>query len=695
MTRIFEENLGKLHESEGKLIEEVQHKQVMQSWVRDRLRVEVCKARAVTEEINAMISSIEEKAKGEVETVMRNIREEMIGKCREKIEIVEAADRYFQGSGKICDNEVVKVMKGLKTEEEIASVEVFKWKLEAREVDISQQLRQAISFSIDIARKPQASKLPEPKNSPPSDRRTLPRPSISSATTGKKPVTRQLDPKPIPAKSKASTSLNSSLLGSSVPNTAVDASKLASKLRTSKSPFDKQPTKAGSPTSRKANIIAERRNTVFEIGHFLLTPETKPRTLKSDDEGSGAEGSEEEPGLRKLNTEVPEGRVFGRAAKLTDLHSARAKTRQSLLQETAKKVEDIEEKLKEMKGFGLPPQQVEPESDTLSLTPDSTERTSLFTPVINVTPPYDDNKPIPREITSHGATDQLSLAIAKAAEVSKTLIRVDMPRKQHSQSPKSIRSSHSATNPFTIVPIAGTREVRMFDLHSVSVREVAGMEEVFGTEAALCVAESGEVVIIGGTASGEVRKNVLIYRPASGDIESGYCVLVARYRHSVVSFAGLIYVLGGLGTARTALRDCEKFDLQAKSCKRIGHLSQARESHSSCEFEGCIYVAGGSKSTDIIEKLTPQTEVFTPIRLQATIEGGSSVLCTYQGQLLVLHSDCLSLISVGHSTVTRVATLPATDWWTAGPALLHSPTLFLLQPHSLLRLNLVTHQLLD
>lgn len=687
MTRIIEENLGKLHESEGKLIEEVQHKQEIHRLVRERLALEITKAKAVTEEIRQVLGKVEERTKREIETLLGQMREEMTGKCKEKVEVLEAAERHFKGSGQISDNPVVRVMKDLKTEEEIATTEVIKWRLEAREVDLSEQLRQCVSFSLEIVARPQAAKLPEPRNSPPSDRRTLPRPSISSTGTGKKPITRQLDPKPITAsKPKSSNSLNSSLLESSAHSSAVDATKLASKLRSSKSPFEKlTSTKAGSPTSRNAKIVAERRNTVFEIGHFLATPEVKPRTLKSDDEGS----SEEEPVLRKHQTEVPEGQLFGRAARLTDLHSARAKNRQSLLQETARKVEDIEEKLKEMKGIGLSLQQIESESDTIRVTPEPMEKPSLDAPVINVTPPYDD-KPSSHE-GSLASKDKLSLAIAKAAEVSKTLIRVDMPRKLHAQSPKTSRPSRALPG-FTVVPISGTRELKMFDLHNVSVREVAGMEEVFGVDAALCVTESGEVVITGGYCNGEVRKSVQIYKPATGEMEGGYSILVARYRHSVMQCAGLIYVIGGLGTARTALRDCEKFDLQGKSCKRIGHLSQPRESHGSCEFEGCIYVAGGSKSTDIVDKLTINTEIFTSIRLQTAIDGASA-LFTYQGQLLLLHHDSLTIISLSHFSVSRLVSLPAKDWWTAGPVLLHNSTLFLLKHDSLLRLNLATYQL--
>jgi len=672
MTRVMEANLGKLQESEGKLIGEVQHKQEMQRFVRERLALEVAKVKAVTEEIGLVLGQVEERTKREIETLFAQMREEMRGKCREKVEVLEAAERHFKGSGQSSDNPVVRAMKDLKTEAEVATAEVMKWRLEAREMDLSEQLRQCVSFTMEIVAKPQAPKAHEPRNSP--------RPSISSANAGKKPITHQLDPKPIAAsKPKSSNSLNSSLLGPSVHSSAVDATKLASKLRSSKSPFEKPTSaKAGSPTSRNAKIVAERRKTVFEIGHFLATPEVKPRGLKSDDEGS----SEEEPGLRKLQTEVPEGQPFGRAARLTDLHSARAKNRQSLLQETARKVEDIEEKLKEMKGF----QQVE--SDSIRATPEPMEKPS--TPVINVTPPYDEKPSISHE-GNLASKDQLSRAIAKAAEVSKTLIRVDMPRKLHSQSPKASRPSHTWPA-FTVAPVAGTREVRMFDLHTVSVREVDGMEEVFAADAALCVAEGGEVVITGGCCNGEVRKSVQIYKPASGEMECGYSILVARYRHSLVQFAGLMYVIGGLGTARAALRDCEKFDLQGKSCRRIGHLSQPRESHGSCEFEGCIYVAGGSKSTDIVERLAIDTDFFTPIRLQTAI-AGASALFPYQGQLLLLHNDSLTSISLPHSTASPLVSLPAQDWWTAGPVLLLSPTLFLLKPDSLLRLNLVTYQL--
>ena len=577
----------------------------------------------------------------------------MISKCREKAGILEEAERHFKGETVKNENLVVKLMKGVSREEELDRGEVVKCRVEVKEREILEEIRRKITLFIEISSKPPGPKLSEVRQSPPSDRRSLTKPT---PTTNKRPVTRQPDSKPVQTKPKAgSTSLNSSLLGTSGVSTAIDPGKLSSKLRTTKSPFETQSRgKPGSPNSHRKSLVTDRRNSAFEIGGFLHTPEVH-KTVKSDDEGS----HEEEPTLRKRYTELPEGQQW---PKLTDLNSARAKNRQSLLGETAKKVEDIEEKVKLMKSQA---------------------------PVINVTPPYE------HESLNLTTTEQLSQAIAKASEVSRTLIRTEKSRKTQSQSPKNGRevrgSQMKLKGNVSAVPVPGTKIMKIFEVNTGKVREVKNLErENFAMEAAVCVTDTNEVIITGGI-NGEVLKSVFIYTPASGDMESGYSMLVGRCRHSIVSVSRVIFVFGGVGVGHVAVRDCEKFDLSRKSCKRINSMPHARESHGACELNSCIYIAGGCKATDIIDKMTISTETFMSIRVQCEVVG-ASVVVGWNGELVVVHKNAVTRVNVGTNECGKEEMEGDIDWWTACP-LLHESTLYLLKPDRLLSFSLESHQL--
>ena len=668
VARVYEENIHTLHRNEERLIEEAGVRRTIARVCREKVTDSLSKIDAAVEEVHCVADRLRETLLQQVNQAVQKAESEFVAQCERHRGTLFAALKHFEGTESHADNAVVVALKDVRTVEQAQGVELIRCRVETGAVDVTEEVRKGVVASVEV--------IAVGKQTPQKLQDHIKRPGeskvLAKSGPGKKPLSK---PVPATARPKSSYSLNTSAVVPSVPEPAIDPSKLSKRLG-----MLKQGRASPPPTHTvKRDVTGERRKTLFEVGPFLARPDEKGNGVKSDNEVSGEESEEEEQRpMRKFGTEAPDTHTSPRlTAKLTTLQSARAKNRQSLLQETARRVDDIAEQVKGLKTspktgayqnrpFVLPEQQPDPDSDY------SEERKM---PVIIVT---DGEKARRGSLklgeTSLTPTQQLSLAITRASEVSKALIskpdqKPSSPRTSFIPPDPSLQAYHALTN---------TRQLKVLSLESnnCTVRTVTLPEnDTFGDEMAWCLTPANKLFLFGGKGyDGSSHKAIYEHDPVTGETEAGFVMLVGRYRHTAVFLGEGVYVAGGVGGARGAIKDCERFDPVGKTTKRVGQLAVPREGHGACSYSGGMYVAGGAQ-VDFVERLTVDTDVFQALHT-STVIGQSASLVAFKDRILILHQSSVSHFTPETEGFRSVGTVSERDWWSGGQAVVLSRTAY-------------------
>lgn len=171
------------------------------------------------------------------------------------------------------------------------------------------------------------------------------------------------------------------------------------------------------------------------------------------------------------------------------------------------------------------------------------------------------------------------------------------------------------------------------ELYDVNTKQTTlhSLSSDLGNGRSYITLHSPTVMCLGGQpASSEVS----IFHLPSVQLISLSPLLTARNGAGVAKTHSFVYVFGGDDAGNCS---CEKYALKEGQWMALGSMTHPRQDFTPCTFRAIIYLPC-PKTTPVIESFSPDTEMFTELRvtLPTQMQGFESVAFVSRGELCVL-----------------------------------------------------------
>ena len=237
----------------------------------------------------------------------------------------------------------------------------------------------------------------------------------------------------------------------------------------------------------------------------------------------------------------------------------------------------------------------------------------------------------------------------------------------------------------------GTNAVAYFDVE----KEICTKQVTVGTRffhnSSWCQAPSGEIVLTGGSLTGQSRQSALSFHPVTASMQVLPSMLTARRSHASVYLNGYCYVFGGiLGEERLSL--CERLELKQGTWTDLNRMHERRAYLAACAWGDMVVLCGGA-DTSSYEIFSTQdfTYRLTPVTQVNLADVASAV--AWESSIVIFHGSMtgqVSRLSLHSGQLVHENNLCYGSSWSNCAPLLFRDIVYLLRADSIFKYNLTT-----